>query len=66
MKQREAAFPTRMQDGLLRQRLTLRIGNKPNQYVIQTSSPNPVRILPESDPSTMKGYLKWFVERTGH
>jgi hypothetical protein len=38
------------------------IHEKPAQVVIQTWSPNPVRILPESDPTTMTGYLKWFVE----
>ena len=36
----------------------------PDQYVIQTWTPNPVRIVPETDPTTMTGYLKWFVERT--
>jgi hypothetical protein len=41
---------------------------KPNQIVIQTWTPNPVRIVPETDPTTMTGYLKWFVgqsERRG-
>jgi hypothetical protein len=38
------------------------IHEKPAQVVIQTWSPNPIRIVPESDPSTMTGYLKWFVE----
>jgi hypothetical protein len=33
----------------------------PNQIVIQTWTPNPVRNVPESDPNTMTGYLKWFV-----
>jgi hypothetical protein len=33
----------------------------PNQVIIQTWTPNPVRNVPESDPDTMTGYLKWFV-----
>ena len=33
----------------------------PNQVVIQTWTPNPVRNVPERDPNTMTGYLKWFV-----
>jgi hypothetical protein len=37
------------------------VRDKPNQIVIQTWSPNPVRIVPESDLTTMTGYLKWFV-----
>jgi hypothetical protein len=41
---------------------TIRV--KPAQAVIQTWSPNPIRILPESDPTTMTGYLKWFIEHT--
>ena len=41
------------------------IREKPSQVVIQTWSPNPVRIVPEDDPTTMTGYLKWFVERGG-
>lgn len=39
------------------------IHSKPAQVVIQTWTPNPVRIVPESDPSTMTGYLKWFIDR---
>jgi hypothetical protein len=39
------------------------IRENPSQVVIQTWSPNPVRIVPEDDPTTMTGYLKWFVER---
>jgi hypothetical protein len=39
------------------------IHDKPAQMVIQTWSPNPVRIMPEYDPSTMTGYLKWFVNQ---
>jgi len=31
--------------------------------MIQTWDPNPTRIVPESDPATMTGYLKWFIER---
>jgi hypothetical protein len=42
------------------------IHEKPAQVVIQTWSPNPIRIVPESDPSTMTGYLKWFVEHAAH
>lgn len=40
------------------------IADAPNQVVIQTWTPNPARIVPESDPSTMTGYLKWFVEHS--
>jgi hypothetical protein len=40
------------------------IHEPPAQVVIQTWSPNPVRILPENDPTTMTGYLKWFVEQS--
>ena len=39
------------------------IPDKPAQIDLQTWSPNPVNIVPESDPTTMTGYLKWFVER---
>jgi hypothetical protein len=39
------------------------IADTPNQVIIQTWTANPVRIVPESDPSTMTGYLKWFIER---
>jgi hypothetical protein len=42
------------------------IADAPNQVIIQTWTPNPVRIVPESDPSTMTGYLKWFVEQANH
>jgi hypothetical protein len=42
------------------------IHEKPAQVVIQTSGPNPIRIVPESDPSTMTGYLQWFVEHAAH
>ena len=41
------------------------IADKPAQVVIQTWSPHPVRITPESDPTTMTGYLKWFVTHAG-
>lgn len=34
---------------------------QPNQVVIQTWNPNPVRIVPETDPATMAGYLKWYI-----
>lgn len=39
------------------------IHERPNQVVIQSWSPNPVRDLPETDPTTMTGYLKWFIEQ---
>jgi hypothetical protein len=39
------------------------IPDKPAEVVIQTWNPNPVRIVPEDDPTTMTGYLKWFVSR---
>jgi hypothetical protein len=38
---------------------------QPDHVMIQTWNPNPVRIVPESDPDTMTGYLKWFVEQGG-
>jgi hypothetical protein len=41
------------------------IHEKPAQEVIQTWSPNPFRIVPEKAPTTMTGYLKWFIEHTG-
>jgi hypothetical protein len=41
---------------------TSTIHDQPNQIIIQTWSPNPVRVTPESDLTTMTGYLKWFVE----
>jgi hypothetical protein len=34
--------------------------------MIQTWEPYPSRIVPESDPNTMTGYLKWFVEQREH
>jgi hypothetical protein len=34
--------------------------------MIQTWETNPVRIVPESDPDTMTGYLKWFLAHAGH
>jgi hypothetical protein len=37
---------------------------KPDHIMIQTWDPNPVRTTPETDPDTMTGYLKWFVDRT--
>jgi hypothetical protein len=39
------------------------IPDKPAQVDLQTWSPNPMNIVPESDPTTMTGYLKWFVTR---
>jgi hypothetical protein len=39
------------------------VREKPSQVVIQTWNPHPVRIIPESDPTTMTGYLKWFVNQ---
>lgn len=38
---------------------------KPDHVVIQTWNANPLRDVPESDPDTMTGYLKWFVEHGG-
>ncbi len=37
------------------------IAAPPSENVIQSWSAQPERDLPESDPSTMAGYLKWFV-----
>lgn len=34
----------------------------PNHIVIQTWQAFPLRDIPESDPDTMAGYLKWFIE----
>jgi len=39
---------------------------KPGHIMIQTWEANPARIAPESDPDTMTGYLKWFVEHAGY
>jgi hypothetical protein len=39
---------------------------KPQHVMIQTWETNPVRLVPESDPDTMTGYLKWFVAHGGH
>jgi hypothetical protein len=36
----------------------------PDHVMIQTWEANPSRIVPESDPDTMTGYLKWFIEQT--
>jgi hypothetical protein len=38
---------------------------KPDHIVIQTWQPYPVRNVPESDPDTMTGYLKLFIEHGG-
>jgi len=38
---------------------------QPDHVMIQTWNPNPVRNVPESDPSTMTGYLKWYVQQNG-
>ena len=38
---------------------------KPSQVVIQTWNLNPVNILPESDGTTMTGYLRWYIETVG-
>jgi hypothetical protein len=37
---------------------------RPDHVMIQTWEANPSRIVPETDPDTMTGYLKWFIERT--
>lgn len=39
---------------------------RPDHIMIQTWETNPSRIVPETDPTTMTGFLKWFVERPGH
>ena len=36
---------------------------KPAEVSIQSWTPKPVRILPESDPTTTSGFLKWYVTR---
>jgi len=41
------------------------IPEKPLQVVIQTWSPHPVRITPETDATTMTGYLKWYLGHAG-
>jgi hypothetical protein len=38
---------------------------KPEHVMIQTWEANPSRIVPENDPDTMTGLLKWVVERPG-
>ena len=38
---------------------------RPDHIMIQTWESNPSRIVPEADPGTMTGYLKWFVEQPG-
>jgi hypothetical protein len=38
------------------------IPERPAQVSIQTWSPNPVHIVPESSPDTMTGFLKWYVQ----
>jgi hypothetical protein len=45
------------------QAFTDAIRARPDHIMIQTWDPNPTRIVPESDPATMTGYLKWFIER---
>ena len=39
------------------------IPDEPAQVDLQTWNPHPINLVPESDPTTMTGYLKWFVER---
>jgi len=38
----------------------------PQHVMIQTWETYPVPIVPESNPDTMTGYLKWFVEHASH
>jgi hypothetical protein len=45
------------------QAFTDAILTRPDHIMIQTWDSNPTRIVPESDPTTMTGYLKWFIER---
>jgi hypothetical protein len=40
------------------------IHTQPDHVMIQTWNPNPARIVPESDPSAMTGYLKWYVQHS--
>jgi hypothetical protein len=39
------------------------IRERPDHVMIQTWNPNPVRILPETDPTTMSGFLKWYIDQ---
>ena len=39
------------------------VQGRPDHIVIQTWQAYPLRDVPESDPDTMAGYLKWFIER---
>ena len=41
------------------------VHSRPDHIVIQTWQANPLRDVPESDPDTMTGYLKWFVAHGG-
>jgi hypothetical protein len=38
------------------------IREKPDHVMIQSWNPNPTKILPENNPYTMTGFLKWYVE----
>lgn len=38
------------------------IHTQPDHIVIQTWQAHPARNVPESDPDTMTGYLRWFIE----
>lgn len=42
------------------------IPDRPAQVLLESWHPNPVRITPESDPTTMTGYLKWYVTTHPH
>ena len=40
------------------------IPDRPEHIMIQTWDANPSRIVPESDPDTMTGFLKWFAQHS--
>ena len=42
-----------------------RFRQPPNQIVIQSWDKRPGRVLPESDPTTMTGFLKWYISVAG-
>jgi hypothetical protein len=37
------------------------MAKKPVRVIIQSWNRNPVRLFPETDPSTMTGFLKWYI-----
>jgi hypothetical protein len=56
----DAAWVRSAEANVMRFRQAVR--QPPAEVVLQTWTPRPVRIVPENDPTTMTGFLKWYVE----